>query len=684
MRRAVSTALAVLALGAAPGVALAAPGDVYLADPNADGDPTFFAGVHRVPEDGSAATRVTAPGTLATGSGIALLDAATAVTVGYQSVDRVDLATGAVTNVATGTGLGALAAVAVEETGSLVATGAATEGAQEPRVLRIDPADGSFDVVASGGQLVAPDGVVVDRDGVLYVADPAGAAPGKVLRIDPLTGAQTVVSTGGLSDPFDLALLPDGDLLVIDETYGQYRGALVRIDPVSGAQEPTYFDGDVAGGAVGRPFGLALDDLGRAIVALREEAGIERIDLRTGQATLLSDAGLVAPAHLALAPSTTGPQTVVTGAPPATTDDPTPAIAFTSTRYDSAASCAVDGGTPVDCASPFTPAALPDGVHEVTVRSRFSGVEGPPAVVRFRVRTGRPVALARPAVSGLPTAGATLTTDDGTWGGPPATYAVGWQRCTTTSACTTLTTPDATDGDRTYTVTPADTGGRLRSVITADDGTTTAFARSLLGRRIGLPVPTARPVLDGGLEHTVDEVLTTGDGAWEGAPTGYAVAWEACDEDGHGCARLTRADAIDGDHELTVTLADRGTRIRSLVTATNAAGSRRYGSRLGPAVGRPTRVLPPRVTPDAPSDGSTVTLADGTWRGTPFAFFRGWVRCDAEGRACVPITTPDATDGDATYDVTAADVGATLRGVVTARNPFGDARAFSPATAVVP
>jgi hypothetical protein len=88
---------------------------------------------------------------------------------------------------------------------------------------------------------------------------------------------------------------------------------------------------------------------------------------------------------------------------------------------------------------------------------------------------------------------------------------------------------------------------------------------------------------------------------------------------------------------------------------------------------------PPTISGTA-RNGQTLTAGPGSWTGTqPIAFAYQWQRCDAAGAACVAIaaTTP-------TYTVTAADVGRTLRVVVTASNSGGtSAPASSSATAVV-
>ena len=77
--------------------------------------------------------------------------------------------------------------------------------------------------------------------------------------------------------------------------------------------------------------------------------------------------------------------------------------------------------------------------------------------------------------------------------------------------------------------------------------------------------------------------------------------------------------------------------------------------------------------------GQTLTANDGNWEGTtPITTTRKWERCDSAGANCV-----DTGATGTTYGVTDADLGKTLRIVVTATNSAGTATATSAVTAVV-
>ena len=67
-------------------------------------------------------------------------------------------------------------------------------------------------------------------------------------------------------------------------------------------------------------------------------------------------------------------------------------------------------------------------------------------------------------------------------------------------------------------------------------------------------------------------------------------------------------------------------------------------------------------------DGSTLTANPGSWNGTPTITYQyQWQRCDASGNNCVDIAGETGT----TYTLGPADVGSTIRVVVTAVNDAG-------------
>ena len=78
--------------------------------------------------------------------------------------------------------------------------------------------------------------------------------------------------------------------------------------------------------------------------------------------------------------------------------------------------------------------------------------------------------------------------------------------------------------------------------------------------------------------------------------------------------------------------------------------------------------------------GSSMAGTNPHWAGAqPISYVFQWLRCNAAGAACAPITGQSL----ATYRVSSADAGSTLRFAVLARNAYGSAAALSLQTAVV-
>lgn len=92
----------------------------------------------------------------------------------------------------------------------------------------------------------------------------------------------------------------------------------------------------------------------------------------------------------------------------------------------------------------------------------------------------------------------------------------------------------------------------------------------------------------------------------------------------------------------------------------------------------PTAVVAPAIT-GTDQQGQTIAASTGTWTNAPTTYAYQWQHCDAAGANCADIAGATA----ATYAVTPADVGTTLRVNVTAKNGVGSVTAPSAATAVV-
>jgi hypothetical protein len=93
-------------------------------------------------------------------------------------------------------------------------------------------------------------------------------------------------------------------------------------------------------------------------------------------------------------------------------------------------------------------------------------------------------------------------------------------------------------------------------------------------------------------------------------------------------------------------------------------------------VATPVKTADPVLSGDA-RDGSTLSVSQGSWSGSPTSIAYAWVRCDKNGNAC-------STAGVGTsFVLTTADVGHTLKATVTATNASGSTSAFVLSSVVV-
>ncbi|MEA2312313.1 MAG: fibronectin-binding autotransporter adhesin [Solirubrobacteraceae bacterium] len=126
------------------------------------------------------------------------------------------------------------------------------------------------------------------------------------------------------------------------------------------------------------------------------------------------------------------------------------------------------------------------------------------------------------------------------------------------------------------------------------------------------------------------------------------------------------------------------------VTSTPAlAGGRSFAAQDDAANGLVDAVVSPPPAPGAGGtapvidgetvEGKTLHTSDGTWTNSPDSFAYQWQRCDAGGASCTDVAGATAN----TYTLTAADVGHTMRAVVTATNAGGHSAQTSAPSAKV-
>lgn len=205
----------------------------------------------------------------------------------------------------------------------------------------------------------------------------------------------------------------------------------------------------------------------------------------------------------------------------------------------------------------------------------------------------------------------------------------------------------------------------------------TRLAKIMAGRMSAELAPrnTALPTISG--NSAVGQTLNATTGTWTQSPTSFAFQWQRCDSAGANCANVTGAVS----ESYAAADVDVGSTLRASVSARNAAGAATAVSAptgVVSAAGAPISTSPPTIS-GTPQVGQTLTAGTGSWTGSPTSFAIQWQRCNAGGTSCVDVAGATAT----TYVLGTADVGATIRIVVTATNAAGTTSAASAATGVV-
>jgi hypothetical protein len=193
----------------------------------------------------------------------------------------------------------------------------------------------------------------------------------------------------------------------------------------------------------------------------------------------------------------------------------------------------------------------------------------------------------------------------------------------------------------------------------------------------GGPSATSQPRVTGVLQQ--GKKLAAAAGTWVGSGTvALAFQWYRCDANAahcssvHGATRATYTQvAKDVGHTLGLT-----------VRGTDSAGTTEsYAPVAGVVAPRAAAVAPagqPALAGD-PFPGATLTVQEAAWTAKPSAVTVAWLRCNANGRACVTL----AGQTGAAYAVAAADAGHTVLAVVTAAAGAARATVLSLRSAVI-
>ena len=284
------------------------------------------------------------------------------------------------------------------------------------------------------------------------------------------------------------------------------------------------------------------------------------------------------------------------------------------------------------------------------------------------------VSTGQPLVTGTASVGGTVQVSSGGWTQAPASLGYQWVRC---NANGRLCVPIAGATGASYVVTAEDAGHALAALVHATLGAAAQDALSTATAPAGVgPKVTVGPGVTGPVQQGRQLVGSVGSWAGSGA-IAYGTQWYRCDASGAHCK------SIHGATKSTYTLvaADVGQTLGFAVRASDAGGTTAaYASLVGPVAAASAGLVStgqPLVTGTA-SVGGTVQVSSGGWTQAPASLGYQWVRCNANGRLCVPI----AGATGASYVVTAEDAGHALAALVLTGTDAAAPAALSTAAGV--
>jgi hypothetical protein len=157
-------------------------------------------------------------------------------------------------------------------------------------------------------------------------------------------------------------------------------------------------------------------------------------------------------------------------------------------------------------------------------------------------------------------------------------------------------------------------------------------------------------------------MLSASTGSWNPAATSYSYQWRRCDSSGANCENTSA-----GSFTYSIQDADYQHTIRVIVTAYNTyGGTSATSDPTAVVVGNPpVNYVLPAIYGSA-KRGEIVHALNGSWHNSPTDYWYNWYRCDAAGNNCV-----DTGYIYVNYVIQTADVGGTIRVLVTAYNTYG-------------
>jgi hypothetical protein len=291
-----------------------------------------------------------------------------------------------------------------------------------------------------------------------------------------------------------------------------------------------------------------------------------------------------------------------------------------------------------------------------------------------------PVNTVSPTLSGSAQDGAVISVSNGTWtGSATITYAYQWQ--SSPDGTTWSNVASATSSS--YTSTSGDVGKLLRAQVTGTNGAGSSTAITSASTAVTAaaattpPTNTSPPTVSG--TATVGQTLTGGNGTWSGSATiTFAYQWQTSTDGGATWTNISGATAST----YTIVAGDSGNALRLGVTGTNAYGNATAYSASTGAVGAagtpPTNTAIPTISGTA-QVGQSLTAASGSWSGSPAITYAYQWQSSPDGSTWTNISGATGS----VYNIVAGDNSNYIRVSVTGTNGFGNATAFSGASAQV-
>jgi sugar lactone lactonase YvrE len=226
-----------MAVAFVPAQASAAPGDVYVADEDANAGPGDGA-VFRIGPFGGVAAAIATSTAFANPSGMVMAKDGDLLVADYGtnssdngSLFQVDPRTGAVSTIASGPPFSNPVDLAFGPDGMLYVTDTGKSPGGVPEIIRLDPRTRAASVIATGsGEWDSASGIAVARDGTIYFAD----YDNQIFRRASSGAIAKLAESPDLDGADGLALSPDGRTLFVAAFVGT-PNHVVRVDTQSGA-----------------------------------------------------------------------------------------------------------------------------------------------------------------------------------------------------------------------------------------------------------------------------------------------------------------------------------------------------------------------------------------------------------------------------------------------------------------